>query len=807
MARARPVSRVSLPLRFEENRGQFDRHARYVAQQAGLTLFATDQGAILSLRRGSTTATLTLKVHDGRQVAPVARQPLATRSNYFIGHDPAKWHTNVSNFSEVAYRGVRPGVDLVYHGASTGQVEYDFIVAPGASPDVALDVEGADRLRIAADGALEIPLGDAILRQLPPHVYQLVDGRQRTLVGHYRLTSASTVAIAVVDYDRTRPLVIDPVLVYSTYLGGAGDEGPGSLSVDNTGAIYVSGTTTSANFPVANAKQPSYAGQQDLFIAKLTPAGDGLIYATYIGGAMEESGGNIAVDATGAVYLVGATASTDFPLANAFQPTYGEETDGVIVKLAPTGDALVYSTYFGGHAEDELDSVAVDASGAAYVLGNTHSTDLPLANAFQSSLNNMNGSMNGYADDFVVKFDPSGASLVYSTYLGGSGAEEPGGVVIDASGAAYVTGATASTDFPTVTPVQSTFHGGSYDGFIAKLSPMGNSLVYSTYLGGNDDDYIGSPAVDVSGAVYLVGSTMSFDFPLVHALQSKKTGPAVDGIIAKLTAEGTALVYSTYFGSSGGDQLGRVRVDGSGTAFIVGVSNSPDLPMVNAAQPTLAGDFDGVVLALSPDGSAIVWSTYFGGSAQDSIFDLALGPGGIVTVLGETVSKDLPVKQPLQLQSGGGADSFVARFAIPLTIVPSAATVAPNGTLSFSATSGTGPYVWSLATNQSGATIDASTGFYSAGAIEGADVVHVVDSIGNTAEATVTVTAAGPSFGDLGTPEDLGAVGDSAHPPRGCGCRIGGSAGARSGGVGLALIVGLFVAQLIRRRSSADQRN
>ena len=370
-------------------------------------------------------------------------------------------------------------------------------------------------------------------------------------------------------------------------------------------------------------------------------------------------------------------------------------------------------------------------------------------------------------------------------------------MAIDATGAAYVTGATGSTDFPTVTPIQATFGGGNFDGFITKLSPTGDAVVYSTYLGGNDDEYFAPPAVDATGAVYIVGSTMSFNFPIVHALQSSKNGIAVDAIIAKLTPDGTALVYSTYFGSSGGDQLSSVQVDGSGTAYVAGVSNSPDLPMVDAAQPKLAGDFDGVVLALAPDGSAISWSTYFGGSAQDSIDTLALGPAGIVTVVGDTVSNDLPVKQPLQAQPGGMAESFVARFAVRPAIVPPAATVAPNGTLSFAATGGSGPYTWSLATNQSGATIDAATGAYVAGGVEGADVVHVVDSLGDTADATVTVTAAG----------DGGVPGGSARPRGGCSCLIGGRGGSRAAGVAVVLILTLFAARLVGRSRSRDQPN
>jgi hypothetical protein len=756
------VSIVQLPLRFEQNRGQFDRSARYVARQGGLTFFATDEGATLALRgAGGQTAALRLKVHGGRPVTPRARRPLATRSNYFLGRDPARWRTGVPNFGEIVYPEARPGVDLVFHGSAAGRLEYDLIVAPGTSPDVALDVEGADRVRVADDGSLEVMLGERVLRQPPPRVYQIVDGRQRVLRGRYRLVGAATVAFAVADYDRARPLVIDPVLLYGTFLGGASDELPAGVWVDDSGAIYVAGTTTSIDFPLASQKQAIYKGQQDIFAVKFTPAGDALVYATYLGGTLEEQGGTIAVDGTGALYVVGTTQSDDFPVVNALQATNATENDGFITKLSPAGDALVFSTFLGGGGPDEIDGLAVDAAGAVYVTGRTSSSNFPVKNALQNTMKGLN-------DLFVAKLDPTGASLVYSTYLGGSAGEDAGSIAVDATGAAYVTGDTASNDFPTVTPIQAKFGGGNVDAIVAKLTPTGDALSWSTYLGGNDDDYVGRLAVDASGAVYVVGSTLSFDFPVTNALQAKHANTsAYDGIVAKLMPTGTALAFSTYLGGKGGDQLNGVELDGSGTVYLSGVSNSPDFPIMDASQPALAGDFDGVVVAMTTSGDAITSSTYLGGTAEDVVVNLALGPGGIVTVIGTTLSHDFPVARGLQNQLDGHSDGFVARLGGALTIVPATATLAPGAALTFTATGGGGRYAWSLATNGSAATIDAASGAYVAGAIEGTDVVHVVDWLGDHADATVTVTTSPPAGGDLG-----GGV--ATVPHGGCGCDISG---------------------------------
>jgi len=358
-----------LSLRFEENRGQFDERVRYVARQGGMTLFLTDAGAVMSLSQGAARdarrdpkamrdprtlaerakagpapKVLTMKVHHAQPAAKLeARQALVTRSNYFIGNDSKKWRTDVPNFGEVVYRNVRRGVDLVYHGSGRGRLEYDFVVAPGASPEVSLDVDGADDLRVAKDGALEIDLGGSVLRQPPPTVYQMIDGVRRELAGRYRIIGHARVGFTVAAYDRARPLVVDPVLLYSTYLGGSGDDYPSlSVAVDASGAAYLSGFTTSTNFPVAGVPSSFGGGIYDAFVTKLVPAGNALAYSTYLGGSGYDFGAGVEVDASGAAYVVGATYSANFPVVHAFQSTYGGggSADAFVTKLAPAGNAL-----------------------------------------------------------------------------------------------------------------------------------------------------------------------------------------------------------------------------------------------------------------------------------------------------------------------------------------------------------------------------------------------------------------------------------------------------------------------------------
>jgi hypothetical protein len=483
-------------------------------------------------------------------------------------------------------------------------------------------------------------------------------------------------------YDRTRPLIIDPVLSYSTYLGGNGEETGEGIAVDATGAAYVSGTTFSTDFPTANALQPAPGGPgtpvvcgsdvSDVFVAKLTPDGTALVYATYLGGKGSDGDfadpegrtSRIAVDSAGNAYIAGKTQSPDFPTVRALQATMRGTSDAFIAKLSADGSQLLYSTYLGGRSDESGTGITVDAAGAAYVTGVTRSPDFPAANAFQPKCIERVSPENV----FVAKLSPDGTTLVYSTYLGGSSGENSQDIAVDSLGSAYVTGFTSSADFPTLNPIQPYAGGGGrrQDIFVTKLAPNGRSLVYSTFYGGSTgDDRAGSIAVDTSGAAYLTGETLSSDFPTVNALQPM-TQSGRTAFVVKLAPEGSAPIYATYLGGSGIDTGNEVVVDTAGAAYVTGFTTSRDFPTMNPLQPTHGGgDTDIFVAKLTPDGAALVHSTYLGGINPDQGYSMALDLEGAVYITGFTSSPNFPTVQPLQatLRSTDYiGDAIIAKF-------------------------------------------------------------------------------------------------------------------------------------------------
>ncbi len=582
-----------LPLSFEMNAGQTDASVRFLSRGAGYALFLTGNEAVLSLERrrpktNSQSAAFRMSLAGANRNAPVTGlDELPGKSNYFIGNDPAKWRTNVPTYAKVKYQNVYRGIDLVYYG-NPQQLEYDFLVAPGADPKaISLDVaaisssHGGRRtpLRIDASGDLVIQAGEDQIRLHKPVVYQASEGAARHFVdGHYVLKGDNRMSFEVSSYDPDKSLVIDPVMVYSTYLGGSGDDYGYGIAVDSSGNAYVTGRTTSADFPTASPLQAVFGGgSYDAFVAKLNPAGSALVYSTYLGGSDYEAGGGIAVDSSGNAYVTGATISTNFPTANPLQAAYGGGIyDAFVAKLNPTGSALVYSTYLGGSDIDGGSGIAVDSSGNAYVTGDTISTDFPTANPLQAGLG-------GIQNAFVVKLNPAGSSLVYSTYLGGSSYDEGNGIAVDSSGNAYVTGDTISTDFPTANPLQAAL-GGIQNAFVVKLNPAGSSLVYSTYLGGSGQDQGNGIAVDSSGNAYVAGITGSPNFPTASPLQAFPGG-SFNAFVAKLNPAGSTLVYSTYLG--GGQGYG-IAADSAGNAYVTGFTDSFNFPIVSPLQALTA---------------------------------------------------------------------------------------------------------------------------------------------------------------------------------------------------------------------------
>jgi hypothetical protein len=692
-----------LPLSFEANQGQSDAQVKYLARGRGYTLFLASTEAVLALARpagvaggpadgiqaaqvrgpaqfraqaglaitssqfpGGVTpaepAVLRMKLvgaNTGARLEGVEELP--GKSHYFIGNDPKKWRTNVPHYARVRYRNIYPGVDLVYYG-NQRQLEHDFVVAPGADPHaIRLRFEGAEGFSVDAQGDLLLATADGGVRLQKPVVYQERAGVHQAVAASYALQGKEQVGFELGAYDPSRALVIDPVFVYSTYLGGSGgDEGFG-IAVDAESNAYVTGSTTSADFPTVNPLQPELGGplSSDAFVAKLAPDGSSLVYSTYLGGSRLDIGVGIAVDAEGSAYLTGQTFSLDFPTANALQPICHcglFTSDAFVTKLSPDGSALVYSTFLGGSGLDGGSGIAVAADGSAYVTGGTFSRDFPTGNALQPDFG-------GTSDAFIAKFAPDGSALLYSTYLGGSLDESGTGIAVDADGNAYVTGWTGSVDFPTANPLQPSYGGGPFDAFVAKLTSDGSALVYSTYLGGSDDDLSAGIAIDAEGNAYVAGHTSSRDFPTANALQPVYGGGSSDGFVAKLAPDGSALVYSTYLGGSGRDVGGPVAVDSEGNAYVTGQTNSANFPTANALQPDYGGGlFDAFVAKLTADGSALAYSTYLGGSDFDRGLDIAVDEEGNAYVTGETFSRNFPTAEPFQPDLQGLNNAFVVKI-------------------------------------------------------------------------------------------------------------------------------------------------
>jgi len=515
-------------------------------------MMLTGQEAVMALPSGSSSPALVRMKLVGAASTSASRpeNPLPSVSHYYIGDDPKQWHPNVPNYERVKFEQVYPGIDLVYYG-NQQRLEYDFVLRPGAEPNqIRLAYSGADSMRLDSDGDLILSVQGRELRQRRPVVYQEIGGSRVEVAGGYELTKRTgEVRFVVADYDRTKPLIVDPTLVYSTYLGGSGLDQANAIAADSTGATYVAGYTP-GGFPTLNAGQNTFGGgARDAFVAKLSPTG-ALVYSTYLGGTGDDLSYGIGVDSSGSVYVTGYTSGS-FPTLNAVQNTYGGGTgDAFVTKLGPTG-ALVYSTYLGGPGNDFAFGIGVDSTGAAYFTGDT-SGGFPTLNAAQSAYGG------GNFDAFIAKLSPSGA-LVYSTYLGGTDDEQGAAIAVNSTGATFVSGFTGG-GFPTLNAVQSTY-GGQFDAFVAALSPSG-ALLYSTYLGGTTADVGAGIATDGIGNAYVVGITLG-NFPILNATQGTFGGSA-DAFIAKLSPYPVNLIALSPNSAPAGTASLSLHVNGTG---------------------------------------------------------------------------------------------------------------------------------------------------------------------------------------------------------------------------------------------------
>jgi hypothetical protein len=588
---------ANLPPSFVPNAGQLDTRVRYTAQSGPRRFYFTTGEAVFSLATKSQGLVLRLAFLGANPGPAITSQ--AARSgtvNYLIGNDPARWHTNLPTYGEIVYRDLWPGIDLLFRGDS-GQLTYEFSVKPGARVrDIRLAYRGAKKLSVDKDGNLMIHTSLGNISDTRPTTYQWIDGKRVEVPSRFALNrrSKTTYGFTVGAYDRNQPLVVDPGLVYSTYLGGSGADLGEAIAVDSAGQAYVAGSTQSTDFPhTAGAFQPSHQGGEDVFITKLNCTGSALIYSTYLGGQTNDEpiwSASIAVDHDGYAYVTGTTGSSDFPRTpGAFQTTLKGPSDAFVTKLKRDGSGLVYSTYLGGSSLDGAyygDAIAVDSSGYAYVTGFTRSPDFPTRNAYQSTLT-------GFENTFVTKLNQTGTGLIYSTYLGGSGFDAGASVDVDWSGNAYIAGSTNSTDFPiTSGAFQATYGGGDVDAFVSKFTASGG-LAYSTYIGGEGADSAGAIVVDSAGQAYVTGATNSLFFPVTrNAYDMTYNGAGHppyfygDAFVTKLNSSGSSLIYSTYLGGTDDDLGLGIAIDPARKVYLTGATNSRDFPTTSGAFDT-----------------------------------------------------------------------------------------------------------------------------------------------------------------------------------------------------------------------------
>jgi hypothetical protein len=654
---------ANLPLVFEPNLGQADPQVSFLARGGGYTLFLTRREAVVAL---SGSAPIRIRPSCAQEPQAIdGVEPTGGISNYFIGNDPARWTTKVPNYRKVQYTGVCPGVDVTYYG-NPQKLEYDFTLSAWTDPrTVQVEYEGAESVRLAANGDLVVKTASGELIQHKPRAYQVIGGRQVRVEAGYRLTKGNRVEFALARYNRQQPLVIDPVLVYSTYLGGSGGDIGRSIAVDLAGNAYVTGRTLSVDFPTASPLQLHNAGGVDAFVAKISAAGT-KVYATYLGGESTDDCLGIAVDASGNAYVTGQTSSINFPLMNPLLPASLQFIDAFVTKLNFNGSALLYSTYLGGTGLEEGTGIAVDNIGNAYITGSTNSTNFPAtAGAFQ--IVNHSTAL-GSNNAFVTKLNTTlagQASLVYSTYLGGSVADQALAIAVDSSGNAYVTGSANSSDFPrtagsflTIKPSVA----GLPSAFVTKLNANGTGLMFSTYLGGSGSDSGAGIAVDTNSNTYVTGAASSLNFPTLNPIQAANGG-GTDAFVTKLNPAGTALVYSTYLGGAGTDLGTGISVDSSGSAYVVGTTDSSSFPTQNA----LAGITSGFIFvsALNPAGNGFAYSTFLSGGAQDAGLGIAAAFGSAY-VTGLTASASFPIANAMQPVLGGSAsNAFVTVISSP----------------------------------------------------------------------------------------------------------------------------------------------
>jgi VCBS repeat-containing protein len=677
---------VSTPLTFEANEGQTDSRVDFLARGSGYNVYLTEGDAVLALGDGEGGHMLRMNlVGANENAAASGLHELTSRSNYLIGPDLATWTTDIENYGRVQYRNVYEGIDVHYYG-NERQLEYDFILHAGASPDqIRLSFDGARALAIDVDGDLVVTVnekGDEVRFQAPI-TYQDGESGRETIESKYVLSEDGQVGFEVHAYDTSRPLVIDPILEYGTYLGGTGNDSVRAIAIDTSGDVYVAGRTNSPDFPTTAGPFGPVSGT-DVFVSKLSADGTTLLYSTYVGGSGLDSVGDMALDTAGNVYVGGLTGSNNFPVTVGAQDmTFGGTEEGYVFKLNSAGTILDYATYIGQDASnDAVNGIAIDATGRAYLTGQVGNNVgfVTTAGAYQT------GFGGGATDAFFSILSSDGSAFEYSTYFGGSTAavrDAGSDIAIDGSGRGVIVGYSESNDLPTAGNAHQTTNDGGKDVFVAVINPAGGGngdLIYSSYLGGSGNEVGLGVNLHPSGIIHITGDTTStettFDLS-AGAFQNTYGGGTRDAFYATIdTGAPTTLAYSTFIGGSGNDSAEAVVVEASGIAFLTGLTESADFPTSgDAYDASLGGTRDAFLVGITPSGGGAAdlrYATYLGGATgNERGFDVTLDSNGNILVAGETESSDFDTTAGAYDESlAGTGDGFLAKFSANLANGP-----------------------------------------------------------------------------------------------------------------------------------------
>ena len=653
-----------LPFSFVENRGQASPRVRYIGSGPEFKAWFEDNGVIL--RHGKSVVRIAFQTGAAAGNPTIrADRPIGARANYLLGKDSRHWQTDLPLFGSIHYTGIWPGVELAYD-AEGGRMRAEYVIAPGAAIDsILLQFDGA--ARILDDGRLRVSGASGDFVEEAPVLYQTIDGEQSKVAGGFRRLANGMIGFRASEYDHTQPLVIDPSILFSGYFGGSTEDDITAVGIDGLNNVVVAGWTASTDLPATNGARKKSGGGVDAFAASFLPNGGGLIYCTYLGGSGDDRAFGLAIDNTRNVYLTGWTSSTNFPVAGALQAHLDGTRDAFVTKLNAAGNTLLYSTYLGGSGVDVGYAVALDQANEAVVVGDSTSLDLPVTSgAFQRR-------SGGSQDVFVAKLSSTGSSLIFLTYLGGSGVDHGSSVVVAPQGGIVIGGNTWSTNFPTagLLHAQQSKSGGGQDGFVAKFSVNGSTLVFGTYLGGSGGS-IGAPeevnavAVDSQFFITAAGTTSSANFPVTPGAFQTTFGGQTDGFVTRFTDFGV-LVESTFLGGSSSDGINAMVLDFHGVPYVTGFTDSQDFPVQAPLQSANAGGMDAFAVKLNNTLSNIAFGTYLGGSGSDGGNAIAVDFETSIVLAGQTSSPDFPVAGTLPNSSSEIMSSFITKIAPSFT--------------------------------------------------------------------------------------------------------------------------------------------